>query len=280
MGLGVMVFFLQGEADREAVRVTMECCLQEASWNPYYQLLLIHLCQSSRSHQVTAQFCLWDHWRMLRDADSAKNGSSSEALPEKLRRASHLAQLGGSLIATLALPPTALKAADFTAAMGPHELLHWRLFFQHVLNQPCSAKAGGTGSKQAAAAGDALWQAFSRMASQPKLQANCAALRLWLRNHFRPWLKMRAAKEADSRRREVTCWSTGLNATSRYLSVLLQEAKACPYKGLKRLSRLGWRQHELAAYNTKMFDTGAAEANEVFVDVNPGAGFYPVIEHP
>ena len=43
---------LQGEADREAVRVTTECCLQEASWNPYYQLLLIHLCQASRSHQV------------------------------------------------------------------------------------------------------------------------------------------------------------------------------------------------------------------------------------
>ena len=60
--------------------------------------------------QVTAQFCLWDHWRMLRDADSAK-GTPQGGSAERLRRASHLAQLGASLISTLALPPTTLKVA-------------------------------------------------------------------------------------------------------------------------------------------------------------------------
>ena len=64
-----------------------------------------------------------------------------------------------------------LQAADFTAAMGQHELLHWRLFFQHLLRQPRPGdKASALGSKPTASAGNDLWQAFTRMASQPKLQ--------------------------------------------------------------------------------------------------------------
>lgn len=47
----------QGEQERELVRVTIECCLQERAWNPYYALLLAKLCEASKSHKVTLQVC-------------------------------------------------------------------------------------------------------------------------------------------------------------------------------------------------------------------------------
>ena len=37
------------------VRVTVECCLQEKAWNPYYALLLAKLCEASKSHKITLQ---------------------------------------------------------------------------------------------------------------------------------------------------------------------------------------------------------------------------------
>jgi hypothetical protein len=45
----------QGEGEREVVRVTVECCLQEKAWNPYYALLLAKLCEASKSHKITLQ---------------------------------------------------------------------------------------------------------------------------------------------------------------------------------------------------------------------------------
>lgn len=42
----------------------VECCLQEAGWNPYYALLLGRLAAAGTSHTVTLQYCLWDHFRV------------------------------------------------------------------------------------------------------------------------------------------------------------------------------------------------------------------------
>ena len=51
---------LQGEAQREVVRVTVECCLQEQTWNGYYAQLLGSLVRAVKGHRITLQFCLWD----------------------------------------------------------------------------------------------------------------------------------------------------------------------------------------------------------------------------
>lgn len=42
----------QGEQERELVRVTLDCCLQEAAWNPYYAHLALKLTSASKSHKV------------------------------------------------------------------------------------------------------------------------------------------------------------------------------------------------------------------------------------
>jgi len=43
---------LQGEQERELVRVPLECCLQETGWNPYYAHLALKLTSASKSHKV------------------------------------------------------------------------------------------------------------------------------------------------------------------------------------------------------------------------------------
>lgn len=60
------LWVVQGEAEREVVRVVLECCLQERSWNPYYAHLLASLTRAVKGHRITLQFCLWDHFKQAR----------------------------------------------------------------------------------------------------------------------------------------------------------------------------------------------------------------------
>ncbi len=54
--------------------------------------------------------------------------------------------------------------------MGQQELLHWRLFFEHLLSQAADPKRTAFKASAAAAYPEELWEAFTRMASQHKLQ--------------------------------------------------------------------------------------------------------------
>ena len=88
---------VQGEAQREIVRVAVECCLQEAAWNPYYGALLKNVLAASQAHCVTAQFCIWDHLKDLGRQDA--------------RRLTNFARLTAQLVASGALPLSALRVA-------------------------------------------------------------------------------------------------------------------------------------------------------------------------
>lgn len=77
------------------MRVTVECCLQERSWNPYYMHLLQRLLAASKAHRVTLQYCLWDQFKQAEQAD--------------MRRLINLAHLTGQLIATFTLSSSILK---------------------------------------------------------------------------------------------------------------------------------------------------------------------------
>jgi len=93
------------------VRVLLECCLQEKSYNPFYQLLAVRLCKHAKRHRMTLQFALWDQWKELADAD--------------VRRISHLAKFAAACIgacprvlgcreALLAFPTAALAGPRST----------------------------------------------------------------------------------------------------------------------------------------------------------------------
>ncbi|KAK9827685.1 hypothetical protein WJX81_008109 [Elliptochloris bilobata] len=168
---------LKGEAQRELVRVTAECCLQERVWNPYYAHLLVRLAAAAKGHRITLQFCLLDHFK--------------QAAKEDARRLANLARLTAEVMAGGALAPTALKAVDFSTAMAPRELLLWRAAFAHLL--------AACRTPEAAAA------LFSRLAAAPDLAPWRAGLGLWLRARFGPWLaqpgaaaRMGCAADADA----------------------------------------------------------------------------------
>jgi len=93
---------MQGESEREVVRVTVECCLQERSWNPYYSHLLQRLLASSKAHRVTLQYCLWDQFKLVEQTD--------------MRRLINLAHLTAQLIASFTLSATILKVGHALAA--------------------------------------------------------------------------------------------------------------------------------------------------------------------
>ena len=75
--------------------MSVECCLQEKSWNPYYAHLLQRVVAASKAHRVTLRYCLWDQFKLVDESD--------------MRRLVNLAHLTGHLIASFALPLSSLK---------------------------------------------------------------------------------------------------------------------------------------------------------------------------
>ena len=128
---------MQGESEREVVRVSVECCLQERSWNPYYVHLLQRLLASSKAHRVTLQYCLWDQFKLVEQTD--------------MRRLINLAHLTGQLIASFTLPSSILKvrallpAASCSSSSQQQPCCCWYLLciFGVCSDLPTAAKAGG-----------------------------------------------------------------------------------------------------------------------------------------
>ncbi|BDA46714.1 Suppressor of glycerol defect protein 1 [Coccomyxa sp. Obi] len=150
---------LKGEAEREVVRVVLECCLQERSWNPYYAHLLASLVRAVKGHHITLQFCLWDHFKQLDEGD--------------VRRLANLARLTSMLIASKALPLSVVKVVDFTEAMTARQLLFWRALFEELLVSCKSTAASG--------------ELFAKLGGNG-LASLRSGLTIFLRTQFRPWL--------------------------------------------------------------------------------------------
>lgn len=104
---------LQGEAQREIVRVSFDCCLQEAAWNPYYAALLKNVLAAAQGHCVTAQFCIWDHLKDIGRQDD--------------RRVKNLALLCAQLVTTKALPLASLRVGLY-----PCDAMH-QIIIRHLL---------------------------------------------------------------------------------------------------------------------------------------------------
>ena len=97
---------LKGKQDREIVRVLIECCAQEKSYNNFYAELAATLCQQNRQHKATLQFAFWDVLKTL----SEDNFSD--------RRAINTARLLGSLVAAFHVPLSVLKVIDMSELQG------------------------------------------------------------------------------------------------------------------------------------------------------------------
>lgn len=151
---------LKGDQEREIVRVTVECCLFEKSYNPYYSQLLIRLCTVSKAHRMTLQYCLWDHFKEVPGMD--------------VRRMTNLARLTAAAIASFTLPATILKAVDFAEVLSARETLFWRLFFEHCF-AGCKTDAD-------------VATIFAKIGTQQQLGTLKIALGAFLMRSVGPWL--------------------------------------------------------------------------------------------
>lgn len=61
---------------REHIRVALHCSGLEQTYNPYYTLVLAHLCAESFAHRITLQYAAWD---LLRDLGETEVGGESRA---------------------------------------------------------------------------------------------------------------------------------------------------------------------------------------------------------
>ena len=92
---------LKGKQDREVVRVIVECCAQEKSYNAFYSELASMLCAHNRQYKTSIQFIFWDNFKLFEDEVAG-------------RRTVNLARMLAHLVAAFHLPLASLKPIDMT----------------------------------------------------------------------------------------------------------------------------------------------------------------------
>lgn len=133
-------------------RNTAERHIQEKSYNPYYTLVGQHLANSSHSHKITLQFCLWDFLRDLGETsvggaelikslgEDSFSGSDDKISPTRRR---NVARAYAWWIARDAISLTVLKPVDFIGLKPAtrrfmHDLLE-RVLFDTQARSPALA---------------------------------------------------------------------------------------------------------------------------------------------
>ncbi|CAG0919078.1 unnamed protein product [Notodromas monacha] len=91
---------LNKHQDRELVVVSIDCCLQEKVFNPFYAHLVNRLCEYDRRFQLATQFSFWDRVKALKELEAWQ-----------LR---NLARLFAFLFLKRGLPISVLKAIQFS----------------------------------------------------------------------------------------------------------------------------------------------------------------------
>ncbi|PVG00263.1 hypothetical protein CPB86DRAFT_844321 [Serendipita vermifera] len=112
---------LTEQQQREIIRVILNCCGKEKTYNPYYALVGHRLCEQAHSHKITAQFALWDFLRELGEDEvggmevlknhASKDGALGNSVSKERTR--NLAKLYAWWIAKGAVSIALLKPIDF-----------------------------------------------------------------------------------------------------------------------------------------------------------------------
>ncbi|XP_009869959.1 PREDICTED: nucleolar MIF4G domain-containing protein 1, partial [Apaloderma vittatum] len=144
---------LKNQQEREIVHVTLYCCLQEKTYNPFYAYLAGKFCECERRFQMTFQFSIWDKIRELENL-------SATAI-------SNLISLLVHLVRTKSLPLSVLKVIEFSELDKPKV---------RFLRQVLSMLLTKTDAEE-------LHDIFVRVSDNPKLGILRESLKLFL-NHF------------------------------------------------------------------------------------------------
>ncbi|KAM6339086.1 nucleolar MIF4G domain-containing protein 1 [Podargus strigoides] len=144
---------LKDQQEREIVHVTLYCCLQEKTYNPFYAFLANKFCECDRRFQMTFQFSIWDKIKDLENLSAAA--------------ISNLVSLLAHLIRTKSLPLSVLKVIEFSELDKPKV---------RFLRQVLSTLLIKTDAEE-------LSDIFVRISDNPKLGVLREGLKLFL-THF------------------------------------------------------------------------------------------------
>lgn len=131
---------LKGSAEREIVRVLVDCCGQESVFNPFYAVVGRKLCEERSSFKFTFQLSLWDSIKLLDEYEVRSMVFISALLSLffpclQTRKIYNLARLLAYLISNFSLSIAVLKVFDFTC-LSQKSLLFLRACVGSVL-QSC-----------------------------------------------------------------------------------------------------------------------------------------------
>ncbi|CAM9588117.1 unnamed protein product [Sphacelaria rigidula] len=110
---------LKGAQEREIARVIVECCCQEASYNPFYAHLAERACDRQPQLRFTFQVAFWDALKTLEDGAA--------------RRAASLARLMAHLVIRKQMSLIVLKSVEIPE-LSPSGLILMRVFFHEIIS--------------------------------------------------------------------------------------------------------------------------------------------------
>jgi nucleolar MIF4G domain-containing protein 1 len=111
-------FNAKEKQDREIVRVIVQCCSHEKTFNKFYAYLAEKLCQHDHDYKITFRFCFWDFWKKIHQTPT--------------RQIVNMAKLLVHLVITYSLPLSIMKAADFLK-LSHQGILFFQLVFSGIL---------------------------------------------------------------------------------------------------------------------------------------------------
>lgn len=135
---------LKEKQQREIIKVLVQCCIQEATFNLYYPLVAAKFCDMQHSFKITFQFTLWDSIKEFKEL--------------AIRQVSHLAKMTAKLVILGSVSINVLKILVFTELTSQQQVF-CRVLFGAILSQK---------SKKSADSDAYLLKVFSRETPAPE----------------------------------------------------------------------------------------------------------------
>lgn len=150
---------LKDVQEREILKVTIHCALQEKAFNPFYALVAKRFCSYKLSFKTTSKYILWDYFKKMDDSSDSEELNSQRVI--------NLAKIYSFLYSGCNLSLGILSPLQFIALSGKQQLFLKTLFhtlFTSFFKSPDEARSFVTKSRhRATAEGLALffkaWQA-------------------------------------------------------------------------------------------------------------------------
>lgn len=192
---------LRGAAEREIVRVLIDCAAQEAAYNVFYALVGARLCSLYSRFKFTFQLAFMDFFKTLSSAGADGGDDDGGSLLATQRRTYNLARLLCALILRGAATLAVLKPLSFTTRVRAELLFLKTAVWGILLHAPSPAAVAiaftrlGSGADRALLR-DGLTVFLHRYATPVALEAAAAALRGQPIDAEERAVRVRAAKKA------------------------------------------------------------------------------------